>query len=80
MERSEIELVKQAVKDYPLSEFWTRGEIKGVGGEYPTHNSELFEDIVVMSRRAGYDLKIVKMRTRGRPRKKKGGVNGKHNQ
>jgi hypothetical protein len=72
MWRNEINLVKQAIKDYPLSEFWTRG-IEGVDGEKPTHNSELFEDILIMVKEAGYDLRLVFKRSRGRPKKKRGG-------
>ncbi len=72
MWQNEINLVKQAIKDNPLSEFWTRG-IEGVDGEKPTHNSELFEDIIKMVRKAGYLLYLVKTKPiTGRPKKKKG--------
>ncbi len=70
MWKNEINLLKQAIKDYPLNEFWTRG-IGGVDGDKPTHNSELFEDIIIMARKAGYDLRLVFKRSRGRPAKKK---------
>ncbi len=73
MWQNEISLVKQAIKDNPLSEFWARG-IDGMDGEKPTHNSELFEDIIIMVKKAGYDLKLVFKRSRGRlAKKKKGG-------
>ncbi len=71
MWRNEINLVKKAIKDYPLSEFWTRG-IDGVDGERPTHNSELIEDIIIMAGIAGYRFKLLRKK-RGRPKKKKGG-------
>lgn len=72
MWRKEINLVKQAIKDYPLSEFWTRG-VEGVDGEEPTHNSELLEDIIIMAKKGGYCLELVRMRPRDRPAKKKKG-------
>ncbi len=76
MWRKEVNIVKQAIKDHPISEFWTRG-IEGVDGDRPTHNSELIEDIIKMVRKAGYLLYLVKTKPiTGRPPKKKKGGGG----
>ncbi len=73
MFRNEINTVKRAIRKYALDEFWMRG-IDGVNGEKPTHNSELFEDIIIMVRKAGYRLHLTSVGGVGRPAKKKRGV------
>jgi len=45
----DIELVKQLIKDNPQDDFWIDG-----------NNEILFDEIVDMVNRGGYDLKLIK--------------------